>query len=170
MTTNNIQFIKLYNGTIQTYNKDENRISEVAFDTYDLNLLPYGKKENTHIYADELPTSQILKNLKNKKPIIYSAYEKEQFAELHTRIINPFYIFFFSFLPLLMVGFSKRPDDSWAYPIITVSMIAFSVQILQITVSNLLIENISLAPLNYALPFTLIAIVLICLSYNFSNL
>ncbi len=167
VTTNSIQFIKLYNGTIQTYNNDENRISEVAFDTYDLNLLPYGKKENTHIYADELPTSQILKNLKNKKPIIYSAYEKEQFAELHTRIINPFYIFFFSLLPLLMVGFSKRPDDSWAYPIITVSMIAFSVQILQITVSNLLIENISLAPLNYLLPFTLIAIVLICLSYNF---
>ncbi|MBD1141942.1 LptF/LptG family permease [Pelagibacterales bacterium SAG-MED32] len=167
MSINDIQVIRLFNGTIQTYNSDENRISEVAFDTYDLSLLPYGEKENTHIYSDELSTSEILGNLKDKKLSLFSKYEKEQFAELHSRIINPFYIFFYSLLPLLMIGFSKRPDESWIYPIITVSIIAFTVQIMQITLSNLLIDNNNLVSLNYIFPFMLITIVLIQLSYNF---
>ena len=166
MTLNNLQFIRLFNGIIQTYNSDENRISEVAFDTYDLSLLPYSEKENTHIYSDELSTGEILSNLSDKNPKIYSKYQKEQYAELHSRIINPFYIFFYSLLPLVMIGFSKRPDDSWAYPIIIVSTIAFTVQILQITLSNLLIENNSLIIFNYLVPFILIAGVLIYLGKN----
>ncbi len=170
MSGNNIQLIKLFNGTIQTYNSDENRISEVVFDTYDLNLLPYGEKENTHIYSDELSTNEIINNLNNKNPEVFSKYEKEQFAELHKRIINPIYIFFYSLLPLMMIGFSKRPDDSWAYPIIIVSIIAFTVQILQITLSNLLIDNTSLVSVNYLFPLILISIVSIHLIYNFFDI
>ena len=170
MSLNNNRFIRLFNGTIQTYNNDENRISEVAFDTYDLSLLPYGEKENTHIYSDELSTSEILSNLSEKDPKLYTNYEKEQFAELHSRVVNPLYIFFYSLLPLVMIGFSKRPDDSWVYPIITVSVIAFTAQILQITLSNLLIENIGLVILNYLFPLILIAIVLIQLIFGFLNI
>ena len=173
MSSDNVQFIRLFNGTSQIYNSGENRISEVAFETYDLNLSPYVEKENTHIYSDELSTSEIINNLRNKNMSIYSKYEKEQFAELHSRIVNPLYIFFFSLLPLLMIRFSKRPDDSWLYPIIFVSMIAFAVQILQITLSNLLIEYNNLVSFNYLLPFVLISLILITLYsdylYNFRN-
>ncbi len=170
MSLNNNKFIRLFNGTIQTYNNDDSRISEVAFDTYDLSLLPYSEKENTHIYSDELSTSEILRNLSDKDSNLYSNYEKEQFAELHSRIVNPFYIFFYSLLPLVMIGFSKRPDDSWIYPIMAVSVIAFTVQILQITLSNLLIENMGLVILNYIFPLILTAIILIHLNFGFLNI
>ncbi len=162
-----IQILRLFNGTIQIYNNNENRISEIAFDTYDLNLSPYGEKEDTHIYSDELSTSEIIHNLKNKPKEIYNKYEKEQFAELHSRIINPIYIFIYSLLPLLMIKFSKRPDDSWLLPIITVSTIAFIVQILQITFSNLLIENSNLMIFNYFFPIMSVIIILIYLNYDF---
>ena len=170
MSANNDKFIRLFNGNIQIYNRSENRISEIAFDTYDLNLTPYGEKENTHIYSDELSTSEILLNLKNKKLDTYSKYEKEQFAELHSRIINPMYLFFYSLLPLAMIKFSKRPDDSWLYPIISVSIIAFTVQIIQITLSNLLIENNNLVSFNYLLPFILILMILVFLYSDFLNI
>ena len=167
---NDIQVIRLFNGTIQTYNSDENRISEVAFDTYDLSLLPYGEKENTHIYSDELSTSEIFSNLKNKNLSFFSKYEKEQFAELHKRFINPIYIIFYALLPLLMINFSKRPDDSWRYPIIAISAIAFAIQILQITFANLLIDNSQLIILNYTFPLILIFIIIISLYKDASYL
>ena len=154
----------LFNGTIQIYNNNENRLSEVAFSTYDLNLLPYNKKENTHIYPDELSTGEIINNLKIKKLEEHNKYEKEQFATLHSRIINPSYIFFYALLPLLMIRFSARPDDSWTYPIITVSIIAFVVQILQITLSNLLIENNYIVYFNYLFPLSLVVCVIIYLN------
>ncbi len=164
---NEVDFLRLFSGTIQTYNNKDNRISEVAFDTYDLNLLPYSEKENTHIYSDELSTNEIIKNLRNKNWKNLNKYEKEQFAALHSRIINPLYVFFYALLPLVMLKSSNRPDDSWLYPIITVSIIAFTSQISQITLSNLLIENSSIVSFNYFLPLILISIVLTYLNYDF---
>ena len=164
---NGTNFLRLFNGTIQVLNNNENRITEIAFDTYDLNLLPYKKEENPHIYSDELSTFELSEKTKNKSINSLTKREKEQFAELHSRIINPTYIFFYSLLPLLMIKFSNRPDDSWFYPIICVSVIAFAVQILQITLSNLLIENSSLILFNYTLPFILITLLLISLFVQF---
>ncbi len=157
---NGIKFLRLFDGIIQVYSNADNRISEVAFNTYDLNLSPYGSKESKHIYSDELSTSEIIYNLKQKKTKDFTKYEKEQFAALHSRVINPFYIFFYSLLPLLIIRFSKRPDDSWLFPISAVSIIAFIVQILQITLSNLLIENSQIIYFNYFFPFLLTASVL----------
>ena len=134
------------------YDSGVNRVSEIAFDTYNLDLTPYSKKENTHIYPDELSTGDIRNNLKNILPRNFSKYQKEQFAELHKRFVNPIYIIFYALLPLLMINFSKRPDDSWRYPIIAVSTIAFTIQIIQITLSNLLIANSQLITFNYTFP------------------
>ena len=53
MSNDDSQFLRLFNGHIQIYNSSEDRISEIAFEIYDLNLLPYGKKESSHIYSDE---------------------------------------------------------------------------------------------------------------------
>ena len=166
MSNDDSQFLRLFNGHIQIYNSSEDRISEIAFEIYDLNLLPYGKKESSHIYSDELTSTEILRNLNNKPKEMYSKYEKEQFAELHSRIINPIYIFFYSLLPLLLIRFSKRPDESWLYPIIIVSIVAFSIQILQITLTNLLIENNNFVSFNYLFPLMLISITFIYLKFN----
>ena len=51
-------------------------------------------------------------------------YEKEQFAQLHSRIANPLYIFCFALIPLIILKFSKKPGDSFLIPISIVSIIA----------------------------------------------
>ena len=157
----------MFNGSIQIYDSGVNRVSEIAFDTYNLDLTPYSNKENTHIYPDELSTSDIRNNLENISAKNYSKYEKEQFAELHKRFINPIYIIFYALLPLLMIKFSKRPDDSWRYPIIAVSALAFVTQILQITLSNLLIDNSQLITLIYTFPILIIIITVMYLYKDF---
>ena len=167
ISSDNIKFLKLFNGSIQIYDSGVNRVSEIAFDTYNLDLTPYSNKENTHIYPDELSTSDIRNNLKSISAKNYSKYEKEQFAELHKRFINPIYIIFYALLPLLMIKFSKRPDDSWRYPIIAVSAIAFVTQILQITLSNLLIDNSQLITLIYTFPLLIIIITVMYLYKDF---
>ncbi len=95
----NKKILRLYNGNIQIFEKNESRILEVAFNTYDLDLIPYNKIENNHIYSDELLTKNILNNLENVAQEDFNNYQKEQFAELHSRFINPIYIFIFSLLP-----------------------------------------------------------------------
>ena len=163
----NASFLKLFNGSIQIYDSSVNRVSEIAFDTYNLDLTPYSKKESTHIYPDELSTIDIITNLENIFPKNFSKYEKEQFAELHKRFVNPIYIIFYALLPLLMINFSKRPDDSWRYPLIVVSTIAFTIQIFQITFSNLLIDNSQLITLYYIFPLILIFMTIIYLYKDF---
>ena len=69
-----------------------------------------------------------------------------------------------------MINFSKRPDDSWRYPIITVSAIAFAIQIFQITFSNLLIDNSQLIAFYYSFPLILIFITIIYLYKDFISL
>ena len=61
------KILRLYNGSIQIFESNENKISEIAFETYDLNLTQYNKQESSHIYSDELYTNQIISNLDGKK-------------------------------------------------------------------------------------------------------
>ena len=153
----NNSFIRLYNGSIQILNKDEQKISEISFESYDLNLSPYSKKESTHIYADELKTSDIIKR------VIDNNYDNEQFAELNNRVINPLYIFSLSLLPLLIFKFSRRPDESWIIPIIIISILGFSIKMIEIGMANFLIKNNPLFLFNYFIPFILIGFILILL-------
>ena len=150
------KILRLYNGNIQILDKKQGKISEIAFETYDLNLTPYNKEENTHVYSDELLTYDIIKNLSEKKTSNFSKYEKEQYAELHTRFINPIYIFCYALLPLLVIKFASRPMDNWLFPTIVISTIAFFIQISQITLSNLLIENSKIVIFNYLMPILII--------------
>ena len=166
----NRKLLRLYNGNIQIFEKYDNKISEIAFESYDLDLMPYTKEENTHIYSDELFTSVILNNLSGKQRLSFSKYEKEQFAELHSRFINPIYIFCFAFIPLLIIKFSKKPGDRWVIPIFGASSIAFIVQILQITMSNVLIEKNGLVYINYLLPLLISLIVIINIFYDKSEI
>ncbi len=170
ISENNMKILRLYNGNIQIYEKKENKISEIDFKTYDLNLTPYNKQESKHIYSDELYTSTIMSNLKGKSIDIFNKYEMEQFAELHTRIIDPFYIFCYALLPLLVVKFARRPDDGWTIPIIIITSIAFSIQILQIALSNLFIEDSKLITINYLIPILILSIIFILIFFDKINI
>ncbi len=158
---NGRKILRLYNGNIQIFEMKENKISEIEFETYDLDLKPYSKQESAHIYSDELFTKQIFSNLKGKKINEFNKYEKEQFAELHTRIVNPLYIFCFALMPVIMLKFSKKPGDSLLLPVVIVSIIAFIFQIIQITASNILIDNSNLVLIAYILPIIFLAVIII---------
>tara|TARA_B100000965_G_C19546164_1_gene737930 strand:- start:418 stop:1518 length:1101 start_codon:yes stop_codon:yes gene_type:complete len=158
------KFLRLYNGSIQIFNKENKKISEIAFESYDLNLSPYQKKEDVWIYADELKTSTIIKRIREKD------YDNEQFAELNNRFINPIYLFCLALLPLLVFKLSKRPDESWLIPIIVISIIGFSIKIIEIGMSNLLVENNSYFLLNYSVPIIIMTLILLLLINENKNL
>ena len=163
----NMKILRLFNGNIQIFERDDNKISEIEFETYDLNLSNYNRKESNHIYSDELFTNQIINNLKGKSIKEFNKYEKEQFAELHSRFASPLYIFSFALIPLILLKFSKKPGDDFMLPIALVSIFAFIFLIIQITTSNLLIDYSNLVYITYLLPiiFLSLIIVLVFLDY-----
>jgi len=155
------KLLRLFNGNIQIFESTERIISEIEFESYDLNLTPYSKQEDSHIYSDELFTNQIISNLNGKKISDLNKYEKEQFAELHSRFANPLYVFSFALIPLIILKFSKKPGDSFLAPIATVSIIAFFFQIIQIAISNFLIDQSHLVFITYALPISFLIIIIL---------
>ena len=147
----------MYNGNIQILDKENKKISEIHFESYDLNLSPYSHKESSHFYTDELKTSIIINKIKKNN------YSGAEFAELNNRIINPIYIFCISLLPLLIFKMSRRPDESWLIPIIIISICGFAIKLLEIGMAHFLIKNNSFFILNYLIPFGVITIILLLL-------
>ncbi len=145
----NNKFLRLYNGNIQILNKETQKISEISFESYDLNLAPYAKKERIHYYADELNTLTIIEKIKNNN------YDNEQFAELNNRLISPLYIYCLALLTLLIFKISRRPDANWILPIFIISIIALIIKIIEITSANLLINNNSFYWINYLIPLAI---------------
>ena len=150
----NNSFLRLYNGNIQILDDESKKISEISFESYDLNLSPYSKKESAHLYADELKTSEIIKKIKS------NSYDKEQFAEINNRLINPIYIFCLSLLTLIIFKLSRRPDQSWVIPIISISILGFGIKIIEVGMANFLIKDNSFYLLNYFIPFGIMALIL----------
>ena len=160
----NIKLLRLYNGNIQILNKSDQRISEIEFDTYDLDLTPYSKVESSHRYSDELFTKEIYDNLKGKSLSKFNNYEREQFAEINNRIIAPLYLICLSILPFLALNFLRSPNSSSVFVISIISLMALLIKILEISLANLLIENNYLVYLNYFIPifisFLLLALII----------
>ena len=166
----NIKLLRLFNGNIQIFDKSAQRISEIEFDTYDLDLSPYSKIESSHRYSDELFTKEIYNNLKGKSLGEFNNYEREQFAEINNRIISPLYIFCLSLLPLLILNFLKSPSSNSVFPITIIALIALLIKILEISLANLLIENNYLVYLNYFIPIFILFLFLTLINLDNSIL
>ena len=162
----NIKLLRLYNGNIQIFDKSDNRISEIEFDTYDLDLSPYSKVESSHRYSDELFTKEIYNNLQGKSIAEFNNYEREQFAEINNRIISPLYLICLSILPLLALNYLKSPNSNSILTISVISLIALLVKILEISLANLLIENNYLVFLNYIMPIFILTLFLILIIFD----
>ena len=106
-------------------------------------------------------TKKILNNLSGKHISEFNKYEKEQFAEIHSRFANPLYIFSFALIPLLIRKFSKKPGDNLFLPIAAVSSIAFIFQIIQITMANILVDKSNLVFVAYILPIIFLGIIIL---------
>ena len=166
ISNGNTKLLRLYNGSIQILNKSDQRISEIEYDTYDLDLSPYSKIESNHRYSDELFTREIYNNLKGKTLKEFNGYEREQFAEINNRIISPLYLICFSILPLLVLNYLKSPNTSSVIPISIISLFALLIKILEILLSNLLIENNYLIYLNYFVPLLILFLCLILINFD----
>ena len=162
----NIKLLRLYNGNIQIFDKSDNRISEIEFDTYDLDLSPYSKVESSHRYSDELFTKEIYNNLQGKSIAEFNNYEREQFAEINNRIISPLYLICLSVLPLLALNYLKSPNSNSILTISVISLIALLIKILEISLANLLIENNYLVFLNYIMPIFILTLFLILIIFD----
>ncbi len=166
ISNESIKLLRLFNGNIQIFDKSEQRISEIEFETYDLDLSRYNKSESSHRYSDELFTKEIYNNLKGKSISEFNNYEKEQFAEINNRIISPLYLICLSILPLLTLHYLKSPNSNSVFTISLVSLIALIIKILEISLGNLLIENNYLIYLNYFLPIFLLFFFLILIYFD----
>tara|TARA_Y100000768_G_scaffold233120_1_gene176166 strand:+ start:16 stop:1140 length:1125 start_codon:yes stop_codon:yes gene_type:complete len=170
ISNGNIKLLRLYNGSIQIFNKSDQRISEIEFDTYDLDLSPYSKVESSHRYSDELYTKEIYDNLSGKSLRDFTGYEKEQFAEINNRIISPLYLICLSILPLLSLNYLKSPNSKSVLTISIISLIALLIKIIEISLANLLIENNYLIYLNYLVPIFILFLFLILINFDNSIL
>ncbi len=160
------RLLRLFNGNIQIFDKSNQRISEIEFETYDLDLSPYNKIESSHRYSDELFTNEIHDNLRGKPLGELNSYEREQFAEINNRIISPLYLICLSILPLLVLNYLKSPNTNSVLPISVISLIALIIKIIEITMANLLIENNYLVYLNYFIPLLILFILLILINLD----
>lgn len=170
ISDDDIKLLRLFNGNIQIFNKSDQRISEIEFDIYDLDLSPYSKVESSHRYSDELFSKEIYNNLKGKSLSELNDYEREQFAEINNRIISPFYLICLSILPLLALKYLKSPNSNSVFIISIISLMALLIKILEISLSNLLIENNYLVYLNYFIPIIIIFLILTLIIFDNSIL
>ena len=152
ISDNEVKILRLYNGNIQIFNKSERRISEIDFETYDLDLSPYNKDASSHRYPDELFTHEIINNLKGKSLMSYDREEVQQFAELNNRIISPLYLMCIVLLPILSLNYLNTPNKSWLIPISLISILAILIKVIEISLSNILINNNNLVYINYCIP------------------
>ena len=152
--------LKLINGFMQILNKESNKISEIEFESYILDLTPYHEEAIKDIYPEEMSTIKLINKVKANK------YSSEDYAVLHNRFISPFYIFALALLPLLTFKIIRRPDYRWSKPIMAVSTIAILIKIYEITLSSMFITNKSLIAFSYVSPILITSIIILLLFYE----
>jgi lipopolysaccharide export system permease protein len=155
--------IYLYEGTMQILDATDNKITEIDFDSYSINLNNFEKKEKGYLFADEESTVSLIKKIFDK------SHNSEEFGVLHNRFVKALYIFCLVFLPLIIFKLIKKPDDKASIIISIIIIIGILIKFSEITMESLLIGNNNLILLNYSLPI-LILIGIISFLYLNTNL
>ena len=153
----NKSYLVLLNGFMQILNKENENISEIQFEFYELDLTPYYEKGIKDIYPDEMSSKDLIKKIMNNKT------DTEEFAVFQNRLINPIYIFVLAILPLITFKMVRKPDSKWTFPIIFISMLALFIKFFEVTMSSMLVTKNELIYYNYLFPILLIIIVLVIL-------
>ena len=156
----NKSYLVLLNGFMQILNKEDEEVSEIQFEFYELDLTPYYEKGIKDIYPDEMSSIMLIEKIKNNKN------KPEEFAVLQNRIINPIYIFVFAMLPLITFKIVRKPDSKWTLPIIFISTVALFIKFFEITMSSVLITRNDLIYINYLSPILLVFIIIIILYFE----
>ena len=153
----NKSYLVLLNGFMQILNKENENISEIQFEFYELDLTPYYEKGIKDIYPDEMSSKDLIKKIMDNK------IDTEEFAVFQNRLINPIYIFVLAILPLITFKMVRKPDSKWTFPIIFISMLALFIKFFEVTMSSMLMTKNELIYYNYLFPILLLIIVLVIL-------
>ncbi len=156
----NRSYLVLLNGFMQILNKDNDEISEIQFEFYELDLTPYYEKGIKDIYPDEMSSKNLIEKIKNNES------DSEEFAVFQNRLINPLYIFVLAILPLITFKMVRKPDSKWTLPIVFISIIALTIKFFEITMSSMLIAKNDLVYFNYLSPIILIMITVLILYFE----
>ena len=148
---------------MQIFDESENKITEIDFDSYSINLNNFEKRGNKFLFADEESTLFLINKVINK------TNNNEEFGVLHNRFIKALYIFCLVFLPLIIFKLIKKPDDRASIIILVIIIFGILIKFFEITMESLLIGNNDLVFLNYISPI-LIFIGIILFLYLNTNL
>jgi hypothetical protein len=146
---------------MQSYNSKKNRISEIDFESYSIDLKPFDKTERFFLYADEKSSFE----LRNK--ILNATNDMEEYGVFHNRLVKALYIFSLVFLPLIVFKMIKKPDDKSAIVFTVIISIGVLIKFYEITMESILMENNSIVAINYLSP---IIIFLFIISFLFVNI
>ncbi len=156
----NKSYLVLFNGFMQIFDKEDQDISEVEFESYELDLTPYYKIDEKYIDVQERSSFELFSRIKNSDNSI------QESGEFHNRFINPIYIFIIAILPLLTFKIARRPDAKWTIPIIIISSITLMIKFYEVTISSLLLAGSISMIINYLSPVILTIIILSILFFQ----
>ena len=152
--------IFLYDGTMQIYNQEEYKISEIDFDKYSIDLKPFDKIEKKFFYADEKSSIELINKILDKQN------NSEEFAVLHNRFIKPLYVFCLIFLPLIIFKMIRKPDENSRNIIATIIITGIGIKFFEITMESILIENNGMLIINYFSPIIILIAIISLLFIN----
>ena len=156
--------IILYDGTMQIYNEEQYKISEIDFASYSIDLTSFDQEEKRFFYADERSSMDLIKKINDLKN------DNEEFGVLHNRFIKGLYIFSLVFLPLIIFKLIKKPDDRSGVIISLIIIFGIIIKFLEITMESILIENNHLIIINYFFPIAIFIFILFFLYLNINSI
>jgi len=156
--------IYLYEGTMQIYNEEQHKISEIDFDQYSIDLKNFEKSERKFFYADEKSTLELIRKISNLES------SNEEFAILHNRFIKSLYIFSFIFLPLIIFKMIRKPDDNSGAIISIIIIVGVAIKFFEITMESVLVDNNSLLIISYIAPIIIFLSIILILFININLL
>tara|TARA_B100001059_G_scaffold215202_1_gene232524 strand:+ start:283 stop:1380 length:1098 start_codon:yes stop_codon:yes gene_type:complete len=152
--------IYLYDGTMQIYDEEQSKISEIEFESYSINLNSFDKVGQNYFYADEKSSSILMKK------ILSSEYNNYEFGVFHSRFTKALYVFSLIFLPLIIFKLIKKPDDKSGLIISIIITFGILIKFIEITMESILINNNNLVIINYLLPIMIFIIIILFLFVN----
>ena len=149
---------------MQTYNSKKNRIAEIDFKSYSIDLKSFDKTEKYFLYADEKSSFELLDKISNAK------HNMEEYGVFHNRLVKALYIFSLVFLPLIIFKLIKKPDDKSAILISIIVTIGVLIKFYEITMESILMENNNMVAINYLSPIIIFIFIILFLFININFL
>ena len=166
--TDNSNKVILKNGNRQIINKKDSQLSIIKFDEYEVNLdLLFKNLDKERIKEPEEMYLTELWDIKHKTS---GRYDPRQISSMviegHKRIIDPIYCIIFTLITLTFLLSDKMVLQAPFKKIFVIIFIIFLIQIINLSLPNILVKNIEFLPVIYIFPLSLL---LILISFNLNK-